>query len=440
MRTIGLIIFIVMLAGCAITIPRSQSTALQSQSQTRCDGFAQDRSDYWNVLTGKKKESAGIWRSANKKYQNWPARNLVVFIDGTGNTSASNTNVWKLYSLAVAQSCSHPVIPYYHKGVGTRAFNRLLGGGLGTGIDRLIKDAYQFLVEAYQPGDRIFIFGFSRGAYAARSLNGMVEFVGLLDASELLQWERQEKQLRSTINELYKLYSRFNDGKYGFEARLRKSIAESDLVSNLPIYGKNSPKVVVSAIGVFDTVPALGLGRDYFPDNHRTELYAKEGYHALSIDEQRNDFHPLFFGKTIKSTQVLEKVWFAGAHADIGGGYGDHLGLELLPRKWMREKLESHQLFSNQFDAVDNCNVPGAYCEAGALHDEFLAKKLFGKFGLHWRFLDSNEKIHQSVLCRSRIESLPFPNLGREPLKRYLPENISLPLKEMTTAGEFSCS
>lgn len=438
MKSLSILIFLVGLSGCLSAIKGVDDPDVSLSEH--CSGFIESNPEYWNVLSGSEPENEDIWRSLNQKYKNKKGRSLIVFIDGTGNTSLSNTNIWKLYSLAVKNSCDQPIIPYYHKGIGTKTLNKILGGGLGSGLDRLIRDGYQFLVETYQPGDKIFIFGFSRGAYAARSLNGMVDFVGLLDINNMGSTDSAEKNsLETTVKELYNIYSVYNDGKYQFEKRLRRDISNSDLVKSLPIYGKDSERVTVSAIGVFDTVAALGIGRDDFPDNHRTDLYALEGYHALSIDEQRNDFRPLFFNQNTWGNQSLKKVWFAGAHADVGGGYSDHHGLELLSRQWMLEQFSKFELFSNTYNEFDYCKSDTATCTSGTLHDEFLDQKLFGKFGIHWRAIAKDETIHRSVLCRWKIVRLPMPNTGREPDNQYRPENFFISLEQMNIEDPSVC-
>ncbi len=143
----------------------------------------------------------------------------MVFIDGTGQTGEDinkATNIWKLYRRAVTNAQTQPIIPFYHEGIGTSWWNYIRGQTTGNGIDRHIRKAYQFLVETYQPGDKIFIFGFSRGAYTARALNGMIEFVGLLDKRSVGKLNTDK-----IINKLFDFYHQTNDGIPEFEKRLR---------------------------------------------------------------------------------------------------------------------------------------------------------------------------------------------------------------------------
>ncbi len=370
-------------------------------------------------LSSKKKITKKVWKALDQYHKDAESRNLIIFQDGTGNTRKTNTNIWQMYEFAINNSCNQPNIPYYRRGLGTSVGNLLLGKLTGWGLDHSIIEGYKFLVEAYKPGDKIFLFGFSRGAYIARSLNGMLEYVGLLNKEGLAGKSAGERD--AIIHDLYAFYNNLNDGEPRFSERLYSIIADRIKVKygNLPLY-TNENKVIATAIGVFDTVPALGFGRDDFPDDHRTELYASEGYHALAIDEQRNDFRPLRFDDQIKPDQQLDEVWFAGAHADVGGGY-DSKGLESIARQWMLRKFAKFKLFP---DEKLSCNTHDAVCEGGELHDEFLVKPLFKTFGLHWRKPACNDTIHASVLCRLNIKALLKPNEEKEPQGRYQPENI----------------
>jgi uncharacterized protein (DUF2235 family) len=110
-----------------------------------------------------------------------PKKRVVVFLDGTWNTVNDNTNVWRLKSLLAAKSNDGlPQIAYYHKGVGTTYGSYVRGGMFGYGLNDEIIRAYEWLIDNYNAGDELFIFGFSRGAYAARSLSGLIGKGGLI--------------------------------------------------------------------------------------------------------------------------------------------------------------------------------------------------------------------------------------------------------------------
>ena len=409
--------------------PNNQQPAVCSEQQADLPA--------WQTVDGDLTSTTRNWRELEQYHREAPSRSIAIFIDGTGNVAATSTNIWKLYALATAQACTSAIIPFYHQGVGTRRFQRISGSIMGKGIDDLVKESYLFLSQTYRPGDKIFIFGFSRGAYAARALNGMIEFAGLLNLKALNNAAPADnKTLVEAVSNIYKTYHQHNDGKPNYENRLRENISER--LNQYPMYSGDN-KVIVDAIGVFDTVPALGFTQDENPDQYRTNLYAKAGYHALAIDEQRNSFRPLRFDDRIANHQILKEMWFPGAHADVGGGYQDHYGLENLSRHWMLQEFKRFNLFPVSALHIQ-CPTDQASCENGQLHDEFLDNKLFNGAGLHIRRPLKAEALHNSVLCRYSSTELPQPHHGREPTKQYRPENLYLPLKEYYHFNPYSCT
>jgi uncharacterized protein (DUF2235 family) len=239
----------------------------------------------------------------------------------------------------------------YISGVGadTRPVLDIFPGGTGHGMADTIRLAYRFLISHYQPSDRIFLFGFSRGAFAARSLAGFVDCVGVglravpeesLDlatdeayfAYEFL--EGDTKALRTGINEYLHEYLRGST----HDARERAFEFES-----LPIY----------LIGIWDAVEALGLPSKAstvtraFNSYHQTKLppNVSYAYHALALHELRSDFEPHVWTNKERDEQVLEQRWFAGDHSDIGGG---HAGRQLadISLQWMLRCVEQAGLTS----------------------------------------------------------------------------------------------
>jgi len=397
----------------------------------------------WELLSGRGEDVLTRAQMRIKKYDEVTERKIVIFIDGTGNISASNTNIWKLYTLASIESCDSPIIPFYHKGIGTSwGLHSYVEQIFGSGINQHIIDTYKFLAQTYRPGDKIYIFGFSRGAYTARALNGMIEFVGLLEPNSHPQENGNMSQIDEQINALFQSYARKNDGRPNWSMRLRNMI-QQDIITVIPKLSFQRYKdngVKVEGIGLFDTVSALGVGRDDFPDKYRTDLYARKGYHALSIDEQRDDFRPLFFDNPINnSRQELKEVWFAGAHADIGGGYQGEDGLASVSRQWMIKQFLNSGIFPKKAEYI-YCNIEDSPCELGRMHDEFLDNDLFGEFGLHWRKIAKDNLLHGSVICRHRAENLPKFHTLREPNKRYEPENLYLPLKDSYKFEDYKCN
>lgn len=404
----------------AVTIHTQISQSAQDWCRTIATGKAIS-------LMGTTQENDRLWRSFNQLYHAAPHRNLLVFIDGTANQAQSNTNIWQLYSLATAHACSTPNITFYHPGLGTTRGSRLWGAIIGKGIDDHIKATYQFLAETYKPGDRIYIFGFSRGAYTARALNGFIEFSGLLNPEA--PWKSSHSiTLKEKIKLLFNAYRVANDGQPQFSLRLKNQLARTN--SGLVFTGADS--AFVEAIGVFDTVPALGIERDDDPDDYRTELYAHRGYHALALDEQRDDFRPLRFDYRITPKQTLKEMWFAGAHADVGGGYSPHQipgatgDLSNISLRWMLQQFSADDLFPTELNKL-HCED----CAYAPLHDEYFENyRLFSVFGLHRRQPLPGDLMHSSVLCRYNSPQLPRANPYREPRKLYRPENVYLPLQD----------
>jgi hypothetical protein len=202
-------------------------------------------------------------------------------------------------------------IIFYERGVGTGAFDRFKGGAFGDGLSRNIRHAYKFLSFWYEPGDEIFIYGFSRGAYTARSL------AGYLAAAGLLRRDACDAELESLAWQYYRTAP--NDRLPAIWRRLTD-------------YVHDRSEVRVRLIGVFDTVGALGipfsiawrLNRDEH-GFHDVELSSitDVNLHALAIDEHRWPFDAALWRMPPfkKYDTVVEQVWFSGAHADVGGGY-----------------------------------------------------------------------------------------------------------------------
>lgn len=264
-------------------------------------------------------------------------KRLVVCCDGTWNRPdqlvdgiAAPTNVAKL-ALAVAREDGDGVKQrlHYQPGVGTRRFERIRGGALGLGLSRNVRECYRFLVESYEPGDELYLFGFSRGAYTARSTVGLVRNCGILRAEH-----------GDRIGEAYRLY------------RARADRTKPDGVDAQVFRRMHShPDADIHFVGVWDTVGSLGIPIDGIRLPYVTKLWSfhdttlsshvRHAYHALAIDEQRVPFKPtLWEQQPGAAEQVLEQVWFAGVHCDVGGGYSDP-ALAEIPLLWMAERARA---------------------------------------------------------------------------------------------------
>lgn len=257
-------------------------------------------------------------------------RNLVVLSDGTGNRGGKShsTNVWRLFQTLNLHDAPVPQLAIYDDGVGTEDFRplKLLGGAFGWGLTANVVELYSFLARHYRPGDRIYLFGFSRGAFTVRVLAGLIHRCGLWSRDALLQHPDPERFMRKRIVRAYRSLS---DDEV---ARLQ---AETALLRD----------VRIRFVGVWDTVDAVGMPIDElkFPlEAGPRLLLGRRGYgfhdrqladtvisarQALSLDDDRGTFHPNVWstphprGNRQGLCMDLDQVWFAGAHSNVGGGY-----------------------------------------------------------------------------------------------------------------------
>ncbi|MFE7332625.1 DUF2235 domain-containing protein [Streptomyces sp. NPDC057565] len=270
------------------------------------------------------------------------SKRLVVCCDGTWDFAdqLSRTNVTKVaLSVRPGPAAGKDQRVYYHSGVGTHRWERLPGGAFGVGLSWNVIDAYRFLVETYEPDDELFLFGFSRGAFTARSLAGLVRNCGVV---------RREHANR--IKEAWALY--------------RDRIEKPTGAASTLFRGSYAHETEIHFIGVWDTVGALGIP---VPDSkwlkpvvnqfnqrwafHDTELssWVKAAFHALAIDEQRSAFRPTLWHQqpsAAEQGQELKQVWFAGSHCDIGGGCKE-TGLSDITLLWMVDQARRYGLEFN---------------------------------------------------------------------------------------------
>lgn len=258
-------------------------------------------------------------------------RRLVILLDGTwnhpdqqdrGKTKPSNVTKLARAVKPIAVD-GHSQIAYYDDGVGTSwGLDRVVGGGLGVGLAKNIREAARFLVYNYNSGDEIYLFGFSRGAYTARSLAGFIDRFGIL-----------AKQDAYYLQVAYRLYERRAD-----------AASVGVFLSN-----KISRRPRIQFIGVWDTVGSIGLPTRLFHavtfhrwDYHDVSLVPtiRNAAHALAIDEQRKPFRPTLWTEKPRDDQVLEQRWFAGVHANIGGGYAKD-GLANCALHWIARRAAS---------------------------------------------------------------------------------------------------
>jgi uncharacterized protein (DUF2235 family) len=301
------------------------------------------------------------------------SKRLAVFLDGTWNAVGDNTNVWRLKSLcAPADSAGTKQLAYYERGV-----NGFLGGLFGEGLDRNITNAYQWLIDNYETNDDVFIFGFSRGAYTARSLAGFIAKCGLLRAGAPLG-----------VNELYGRYRRADARTISELLDAQANGTLSDATREELWMLKYSMPIHIKLVGVWDTVGELGIPLFSIPGISRSTLRFLTtglrrpidfGFQALAIDEHRRAFSPtLWTFKTVippdpdaapRPISSVEQRWFSGAHANIGGGYQSD-PLPQLPLRWIMNKASLHGLaFRNDVEIdADARNAPVTDSYSAFLH------------------------------------------------------------------------
>lgn len=267
-------------------------------------------------------------------------KKLVVFSDGTGNSAArlQKSNVWRMYQ---ALEKTPEQIAYYDDGVGTSSFKPLaiLGGAVGYGLARNVRGLYAFLCRNYEPGDEIYAFGFSRGAFTIRILGGLIASRGIVAPGADLKLQVEKEWIA---------YRR----KYG---RFGRTHAVEPVDHN----------VTIKFMGLWDTVDAYGfpveemrIAWDLFvlPLSMRDrELSSRvlDAYHALSIDDERQTFHPVLWTEKSQNParyvgdERISQVWFAGVHSNLGGGYPDD-SLAHVSLVWMMDQAKRRGLALNK--------------------------------------------------------------------------------------------
>ena len=320
-------------------------------------------------------------------------KRIIICCDGTWNKpdKKNPTNVIKLARavLPTAPDGTSQIV-FYDEGVGTGpGLDHLLGGMFGSGLEKNIGDAYRFLIHNYEDGDQIWLFGFSRGAFTARSTAGLLRNSGLL-----------QKIHADKFKCAFKLYRR-RDVKPKSETavKFRQEFARD---------------VDIHFLGVWDTVGARGIpgallgkvrsARYQFHDVSLSK-YVKNGYHAMAIDERRRPFMPSPWKRPAKPGQHIEQVWFAGAHSDVGGGYPDS-SLSALSFQWMREKAgDCGLVFDDAY--LKGLPVPDG---KGKLHDSM---KLYFRLLVPFKRKISTEQaeyqsVHPDVVSRYNDDALSY--------------------------------
>ncbi|SUE29726.1 Uncharacterized conserved protein [Nocardia farcinica] len=315
-------------------------------------------------------------------------KRLVVCCDGTWKAENSSTvsNIVKIAQTVRMEAPGHDGSPIrqqviYVSGPGARGFtaDRLIGGAFGLGLEANLSAAYWQLAVNWEPGDEIFVFGFSRGAYTARSLVGLIDRIGIM---------RPDSMIGGHYPTALAMYRRLGGSRL---SNWGPPPTEDDWAA---FRAEHSRMVPVDFLGVFDTVGALGVPgitswRHSFHNVNLSErvLCARQ---ALAVDERRRNFEPCLWtvpvALNIKYRRIkhragrerVKQVWFRGVHSDIGGGY-EECGLSDATFRWMVAEAEAEGL------AFDRALVE---CLAGRCVNRPEHDKLHDSLGLGYRILN----------------------------------------------------
>jgi uncharacterized protein (DUF2235 family) len=372
------------------------------------------------------------------------AKRLVVCLDGTWNSpdqGANPTNVVKIMeAIPPVDAWGTRQITFYDAGIGADSgeIDRLIDGATGRGLEQNVRDGYRFLAQNWQQDDEIYLFGFSRGAFTARSLCGFLSACGLL-----------ERRALHRLLEAWDLY--------------RQPKAERDPERLAGLRSASRCNVRVKCIGVWDTVGALGVPVEFlhvfnrehaFHDTELCEL-VECALHAVAIDEQRSSFGPTLWqkrkGKPLRQ-RAVEQVWFPGVHSNVGGSYPD-ARLSDLALHWMIRRVQAHTNLAFDESCIADRVKPSPLGEiydscsiAYASSEVYPYQRLIGQQPVGGSILRQllprtnrpdegcefvNEMVHWSAIER-------FGKVAREngELQRYRPENLAAALGKVPVADE----
>ncbi|OZI07345.1 hypothetical protein BWI93_15055 [Siphonobacter sp. BAB-5385] len=346
-------------------------------------------------------------------------KNIIICCDGTANELDEpnrTSNVMQLFC-HLKDIDSQRQVAYYDPGVGTRGYSFLDGWDQITGwtVDENVKQAYEFLMNFYEAGDRIYLFGFSRGAYTVRVLTGLLAKCGIL-----------HKRNTNLIDYAFKIFRRRNNEGQAKNFR--------DILSRT---------VDVHFLGVWDTVSTV-LRKGYLsplPDYFRDTILSSQvryACQALSIDDRRRSlFNPIRWSPP-EGLDRMEQVWFAGAHSDVGGGYQSDPDTKRrmanLTLRWMMKRAYGHGLLLNDFTDLEGI----------ARLDDALATLHWPHRRMPWKlfpFLNGSRTIPAAEATRDQTQLL-YPRLHESvlyrlhhPTTKYQPGNLPAEYDVVDDAG-----
>jgi uncharacterized protein (DUF2235 family) len=276
------------------------------------------------------------------------SKRIVFCSDGTWQAPVNNTNVYRLYK---ALTVTADQVTYYDDGVGADAtgLDRALDGAFGVGLLQTIRDAYSKIAHVFEPGDEIFLFGFSRGAYTVRSLAGMIAACGLPTGSFT----------DTCVAQAFAAY--------------RDPVNRAAILAGLGACELGA--ATIRMIGAWDTVGALGIPAIFGAIDARQFGFLDTGlnprvmnaYHCLAIDEKRAQFPATLWTSAPAAGQTIEQVWFSGCHGDVGGGTALAGGVDAGTRLcditlgWMAAKAQALGLTMDPTVAAQFATLPAKY-------------------------------------------------------------------------------
>jgi len=299
----------------------------------------------------------------------------------------------------------------YIHGVGdsSNAIHKVMGGVFGMGVISRIVRGHTFISRYYQPGDAIYIVGFSRGAYTARALAGMISRVGLLDASKYDVNDKEEAYRRSLSAWFRSKGLTFSGSSWfarmankvvgAIQHTMGRNLQDADLIANVPI----------KAVGVWDTVGSMGI--PLYVSDGRFDLFrftdtqlsdrVEFGFHAMAIDEMRIDFPVTKWDKR----KNIQQVWFSGAHADVGGGYTQaESRFSDVALQWMMDKLSAVGVTL----ATPLTCIPDCGCSNQSMHKPW-EHSPFDKLMKKARQPSADDVFHSSVVQRWKLDTAYRP-------------------------------
>jgi uncharacterized protein (DUF2235 family) len=319
------------------------------------------------------------------------SKRIAFCADGTWDSADKHTNVYKLYK---SLTISADQMPFYDDGVGAdgNPILKLLGGAFGTGLWKKIKEGYTKIAHVYESGDSVYLFGFSRGAYTARSLAGMIAACGL-------PTKNFTDDLVDTAFDAY----RDKDDRQSILQKLQGCDMEAAKITMVGVWDTVGSLGIPSAIGAVDPIAYGFLDTGLNPA-------ILNAYQALAIDEKRAEFPPTLWTSAPAPGQSLEQVWFCGVHSDVGGGEPDDLpgttALSDITLSWMMSKASALGL---QIDPA----VQAQY--AIPLDAKFSLDTLHGSWNIACGFprvrsIPKNAVISNSVLLRYQHDTSYRPS------------------------------